>query len=553
MQIPNHLALTKIFRQKTALVIDDFPDMRGSIRRMLITFGVEHVDTAANGEDALAKCTENTYDLIVADYNLGNSKNGQQILEELRHRNMLKNTSIYMMVTAETTKSMVFSALECQPDDYLTKPFTQTVLQKRLTRLILEKEALHLINQAMDNLDFDHAIELCQQRIDEKDKYAFRCKRLKGSCLLQKKRFEKARELYEQVLDERNVEWASIGLGKAELALGNIDQAETIFSNLIANGCLCMEVYDYLADIKNRKGFAEEAQNILQNAIEVSPLSIPRQKMMAQISEGNNCFDEAEQAHRKVIKLSQNSVYESPEHHFKLARCIATNINQNGLKDSKRLKEAEDVIRLCKRKYKNNRDVNLQGEAVLANVMASAGKTEKSQQALEYVESQTGDMKAQKAALQLEMARSYMVAGQREKANELLVALVEKHADNPEICDAIDQISDEPLTAKGKQKAIELNDKAKQLFANKEYEKAVSLFGQALTHYPNNIGLNLNFILALVRKMGSAGASQEELDRCTAARDRISHITDSHPLHERYQVLCKHLEKLSKSVEAEKA
>jgi len=553
MQTPNHLALTKIFKQKTALVIDDFPDMRGSIRRMLITFGVENVDTAANGEDAFAKCKENTYDLIVADYNLGNSKNGQQILEELRHKHMLKNTSIYMMVTAETTKSMVFSALECQPDDYLTKPFTQTVLQKRLTRLILEKEALYAINQSIDNLNFDQAIDLCQQRIEEKDKYEFRCKKLKGNCLIQKKRFKKAKELYEQVLDERNVEWAAIGLGKAQLALGDIDQAESTFSNLIANGCLCMEVYDYLADIKNRKGFAEEAQSILQSAIEVSPFSIPRQRMMAQISEGNNCFGDAEQAHRKVIKLSQNSVYESPEHHFKLARCIATDISQNGLKDNKRLKEAQEVIRLCKRKYKSNKDVNLQSEAVLANVMASAGQKEKSQQAIEHVESQAGDMKTQTVALQLEMARSYMVAGQREKAHELLVALAEKHADDPDICDAIDQISDEPLTAKGKQKAIELNDKAKQLFANKEYEKAVSLFGQALTHYPNNIGLNLNFILALVRKMGSTGASQEELDRCNAARDRISHITDSHALHERYQVLCKHLEKLSKSFEAEKA
>src|SRR6185295_9324418 len=134
--------LIKIYQRKKALVIDDFPDMRGSIRRMLVNFGIADVAMASTGDEALLICENHNFDIILCDYNLGDAKNGQQILEELRYRRLLKHTSIYMMVTAETTKSMVFGALEYQPDDYLTKPFTQTVLQKRLDRLVLEKVAL---------------------------------------------------------------------------------------------------------------------------------------------------------------------------------------------------------------------------------------------------------------------------------------------------------------------------------------------------------------------------------------------------------------------------
>ena len=56
----------KIYKQKTALVIDDFPDMRGSIRRMLDNFGIISCDTASNGEEAILKCEDKVYDIILA-------------------------------------------------------------------------------------------------------------------------------------------------------------------------------------------------------------------------------------------------------------------------------------------------------------------------------------------------------------------------------------------------------------------------------------------------------------------------------------------------------
>jgi CheY-like chemotaxis protein/uncharacterized membrane-anchored protein YhcB (DUF1043 family) len=537
--------LFKVYRQKTALIIDDYPDMRGSIRRMLVNIGIERIDTASNGEDAITKCIENDFDIILADYNLGEGKSGQQILEEMRYKRLLKSTSIYMMITAETTKSMVFGALEYQPDDYLAKPFTQPVLQKRLDRLMIEKEALYDINSAIDRLDYDKASEMCQIRIDANDRYQRRCYRLMGFCHFSKHKYGHAKEIYQKVMDERPVEWAEIGLGKSMIALNELDEAEQIFHTLASDGSRCLEVYDCLADIKIRKGDVETAQHLLEEAIEISPNAILRQQKLAQLSEDNQDWDCAEQSYRKVIRLGQNSVYESPEHHFKLARCISSEISFSKVKDKGRQRDVEAVLERVKKKYKNQPEVLLQSGIIQATTYANVGDVDKSKERIAEIQQQVSSASNQSAQLMLDMAKSYKAVGDHEKAQTLLAQLAELHADNDEVCEAIDRISDEPLTKKGKQKAIDLNKEGKDLFGNKDYEKAVALFDQALKHYPNNIGLNLNLMLALVRKMSADGTTQFELDRCVVARDKIAHMDSSSPLFERYQVLCGHLAKMS--------
>ncbi len=538
----------KIYKQKTALVIDDYPDMRGSIRRMLDNFGVIKCDTASNGEEAIQKCEETTFDIILADYNLGDAKNGQQILEELRFKNLLKNTTIYMMITAETTKDMVFGALEYQPDDYLTKPFTQGVLQKRLDRLVLEKESLYEINSAMDRLDFDLAIELCQQRIEMHDKYEQRCYRIMGNCYYKKHKYAQSKKVYEGILKERELEWAAIGLGKSMMALNELDEAEALFNKLSHQGCLCLEVYDCLAEIKTRQGDVEEAQRILEHAIELSPNAIMRQEKLAEISEDNHDWDRAEKSRRKVIRLGNNSVYESPEHHFKLARCINSEISQNPEASKGRVKDAEEVLRKAKRKYRDQENIALQSDIIEANVYASAGSTEKSQQKIDDIQSRMETATNKSAQLLLDMAQTYKAVGDHDKSKELLQEMATTYENNAEICDAIDRLSDEPLSKQGKQKAVELNQQGKDLFSSKDYKKAIQLFNQALKHYPNNIGLNLNLMLALVREMSANGANPPLLQRCQVAREKMQHISADNPLYDRYKVLCEHHDKLSNSI-----
>lgn len=534
----------KIYQQKKALVIDDYPDMRSSIRKMLEHFGVVTVDTCSNGEEAIIKCEQTAYDIILADYNLGNSKNGQQILEELRYKRRLKNTAIYMMITAETTKHMVFGALENQPDDYLTKPFTQGVLQKRLDRMVLEKQALYPINAAIDLQNYERAISLCRQHIDRQDKYQLRCSRIMADCLYTIGKFNQAKNLYQDILDQRDLEWANIGLAKCMMALDKLPEAEALFNQLVVAGCPCMEIYDCLAEIKLRQHDNLEAQNLLESAVNISPNALIRQSKLAEICEDNKDWEAAKAARIAVIRLSTNSVYATPEQQFKLARCINKQIRHSTDDHQDLLDEAAAVLQQAKSVQLNFDNLELHADILATNLKATVDEQSVSDN--DIIELQERIKSAQNASAQLllDMAETYQAAGHHDKAQALLKTLMDSYQDNPAICSAIDKLSDEPLTESGKEKVFELNQQGKELFAKQQYRKAIALFTQALRHHPNNIGLNLNLMLALVSEMTTEGGTREELDHCNVLKEKLSHINPGSPLYDRYQALCIHLDKV---------
>lgn len=544
----------KIYQRKTALVIDDFPDMRGSIRRMLVNFGIADVETATNGTDAISHCENKHFDIILCDYNLGDGKNGQQILEELRYRRLLKRTTAYMMITAETTKGMVFGALEYQPDDYLTKPFTQTVLQKRLDRLVLEKEELHEINRAMDEQDYDLAIALCDEQIANRSRYEQRCYRIKARCFLEKHLYPQARDIYEEVLDDRPVDWAQIGLGQCLMEMGELDAAEQVFQQLIQQNCLCLEVYDALAEIKTQRGDIAAAQQLLEHASEVSPNAILRQQLLAEISQNNGDWDRAEKAYRKVVRLGSNSCYESPENYFKLARCISSQLKNAEQQDRKRINDVEEVLDRARRRYRDDPQVRLQSDIINAAAYADAGQTDESRKRLESVAAKMAPKEgeeepAQSAQVMLDLARCYRAMGDSEGAQKILRELAEKHPDDEAIGEAIDQLSEEPLSRKGKDKAIELNRRGKELLGNQSYPEAVALFNEALRHYPNNLAVKLNLVLASIRHMNTNGPDAAQLQRCEQIIHSVDMLTDDHPLYERFQLLWEHVESLQEQLD----
>src|SRR5512135_1229046 len=141
------------FKEKRFLVVDDLAGMRSSMRTIITTFGGVAIDMAANAADALGKMERTTYDIILCDYDLGSGKDGQVMMEEAKKRKLLKNSSIFMMVTAERSYERVIGAAEQAPDDYLLKPFVGETLQLRLSRVIRKKRFFVPILDLMDQQD----------------------------------------------------------------------------------------------------------------------------------------------------------------------------------------------------------------------------------------------------------------------------------------------------------------------------------------------------------------------------------------------------------------
>jgi CheY-like chemotaxis protein len=154
--IPTNMATP--LSQKHFLVVDDFADMRSVLRGILRSLSVSNFDLAATGNEALAILQKRRPDIVLCDYNLGEGKDGQQVLEEARERQLIGVVTIYVMLTAENTREMVMAAVEYVPDSYLTKPFTAELLRTRIEKLIQQKARLSGVNQALVAKNYTGAI-----------------------------------------------------------------------------------------------------------------------------------------------------------------------------------------------------------------------------------------------------------------------------------------------------------------------------------------------------------------------------------------------------------
>ncbi|HYO24652.1 MAG TPA: response regulator [Lacipirellulaceae bacterium] len=114
------------------LVVDDSGVMRKIIIRALNNCGVTDVLEAADGVEALAKIAENSFDLVMTDWNMPN-KNGLQLLQEIRGAG---NAVPVIMITTEAEASRVKEAIVAGVSDYLAKPFENDVLRQKIDKFV---------------------------------------------------------------------------------------------------------------------------------------------------------------------------------------------------------------------------------------------------------------------------------------------------------------------------------------------------------------------------------------------------------------------------------
>lgn len=136
--VPNEdfLADIDLDRVKT-LVVDDSQTARRHISRVLKNIGIEDIDQAGNGQEAITKLKDEYFDLIVTDYNMP-EVDGQQLIDYVR--NTSSQTSIpIMMVTSETDESRLTAVRQSGVSAICDKPFDASEV-KRLLRQMLSME-----------------------------------------------------------------------------------------------------------------------------------------------------------------------------------------------------------------------------------------------------------------------------------------------------------------------------------------------------------------------------------------------------------------------------
>lgn len=534
-----------MYSDKSCLVIDDFPEIRGSLTRTLRNFGIQTVDTAADGEEAVRLCSKNKYDIVICDYNLGAGKDGQQVLEEVRYLRVLLMTSLFMMLTGESSREMVLGALECQPDDYITKPYTEGSLRTRLNRAMLRHVALIDIKKAISDGDYNAALEGCNQMIHMGSRYAPDCVKMKGHLLFLLRQLKEAQELYESVLDKKPIVWAKLGLGKSLLEMGKLDAAAQMFEEVIEEDNRYIEAHDLMAEVYTAKHDTIKAQKAVERAAQISPKSVHRHRKLAELADTNGDSLVAMKCHQQAIKYGQDSCHESSQDYFNYARKVSDVVREGLAPNDQKVmvKKAVTYLDRARKRYGNTAEIAAQSQMVEAQLYQSQGDTEKAKAATEKAKSLYKELQNPPVETSVEFARTLHTMNEEEQARAILNAIAADHPDDKRLMSVIDGITSEPISDKGKKIASQLTKTGIGSYDSKDFDAAIEVFNKAINVYPKHTGLNLNLIQAVIAATERSGPNPEYEQLCRRSLSAVGDIPPDRKQFKRYEFLQKQLGK----------
>lgn len=514
---------------KKVLVVDDFFNFRLTLKNMLRSFGIMYIDDAANGEEALKKMAVRRFDIILCDYNLGPGKNGQQILEEGKYGGQIGYSTVFIMITAENTSEMIMGAMEHQPDAYLMKPFAKEVLEKRIKSIAIKKLNLRDIEKAVADRDYDHAIRICDELIEQKPGNLSEIMKFKGETLLKKGDYSRAAEFYDGILQMGSLAWAQLARGRVDLLTENYESAKVIFERIIAQNNKIMPAYDLLAKTLVKMQHPKEAQEILTKAVAISPRALLRHKQLGNIAYKNEDFKTAESSFKAAVEQGKNSCFRSPSDFTHLAKALAHgNDPQESLK----------VLGHALREFSDNTDTHLHVKVAESYVYTKMNKDTEAKRALADAQKFAQDLDLEiPGELALDMAQAYLMTGEKEKGTAMIKRIVGSNHDNEDVLDDVRAVfremgmaeQGETLIENTRDEIIQLNNEGVNLAREGKLLDAIAYFEKAAEHLPDNKIINANAAHVLMLYMKQIGAVEEGLSKAKTYLDRVRKIDENYP------------------------
>jgi CheY-like chemotaxis protein/Flp pilus assembly protein TadD len=364
------------FDTLSALVIDDISAMRHAVSSQLHTLGMNKVGVASSASEGLEQIKKTAYDLIICDYNLNKSSTGQHFLEYLRNEKILSATSLFVMLTAEAEYCFVASAVEFIPDDYLLKPCSESKLRSRLERLVDRRAFLMPALQAINDKQYDVAVDECDKLLAmaPDDRRRMDVLRRKSEAQIALNNHAGVLETYVQAASIRaDIPWVMMGLARAHYALGELELAENVAQALIEKSQNYVAAYELLAKIRLETGDDEGAFELLSHSSKILP-SAKRFRSVSQAAFLMGKLAEAKMNAEEAIRLSNGSMVERSGDYLNLAQAQV---------DMGDYKGAIETLEKSARKHGDSGIYGVAKGAILAQAYFDSGDKEKATKLVE--------------------------------------------------------------------------------------------------------------------------------------------------------------------------
>src|SRR5574343_438128 len=296
------------YRELRFLVIDDMATVRSTLQILLQALGATQIDITQSHWDALHRIKQRMPDVILCDYNLGDSRTGQQLLEELRREEMLSEGVIFLMVTAETQYPQVVAAVELAPDDYVIKTFTANTLHARLAQLILKKAFFRPYYEQAIRREYGKAVVVLEDLLltPESRPYRYECERLIAENLLRSDQLDEAEERFQALVDEGDFPWAKLGLARCLVRREELARALNLCEEAIEAAPLYTNAYDLKAQIHANLGEHEAARDTVNAALAIAPLNFERKRRVMDYALKAGDHATAQEIMRSMVQSPQD-------------------------------------------------------------------------------------------------------------------------------------------------------------------------------------------------------------------------------------------------------
>ncbi|MDP5190071.1 response regulator, partial [Rheinheimera baltica] len=95
------ISQASFYKSKRLLLVEDCEPVRASIKGMLQQIGFEDITAVADATQAMPLVKKDSFDFILADFDLGSGKDASQFFAELSQQGLMHVNCCFLMFSAE--------------------------------------------------------------------------------------------------------------------------------------------------------------------------------------------------------------------------------------------------------------------------------------------------------------------------------------------------------------------------------------------------------------------------------------------------------------------
>ena len=503
------------------LIVDNIKPSQDILKQYVMRLTGKQVESTHYAQDVATICQLKSYDVILLGYDLGeNQKNGQQILEELRVNRYINRQCIVILITAEVSQAMVLAALEHKPDHYLCKPYSLNELDKRLNDCLRKKGTMALIYQALDDDMPLQVIKHCKNALKIKNKYKAECLGIMSRQYFNLQQYDKAKKIYGTYQNSANCQWATIGLGKVALHEKKLNHAEKLFKLLIKKYPLYLASYDWLAVTYEEQFHYLFAEDILEQALQLSPRSLTRLQKYAHLCIHNEHFDKATSAYEQNFKLAHNSIHHCADNTIKYVQALIEYSPSLSPVDAKKINtKAFSFMKQMTRDFRDV-DIKIQSHLLSACLLEITRENDLAKSEFELGKTLlTREQTNIPAEKLIDISITLKKLNKNNLASQILLINDEQES---EANSTNNQINLEKTLKQRAQADIEL---ALTFYGQQKYQQAISKLQKAAVSFPKHSAIKLNLIQILLVSYEQGDRKTTELYNAKALLDELKGFT----------------------------